>query len=87
MLSCPRCAYAFPYWRSRRWRPRWNLPAMATGRVCPVCERSTTRRPSPLWARPLRLLLGARCSYRHCTVCGWRGLALHAPRDGYRRGR
>ena len=82
MLRCPRCGYALPYWRSRRWRLRLGPPGVAFGRRCPRCGRETARNRSPLWLKPLRLLLGQRCSYRECG-CGWRGAAFHGASQRY----
>jgi hypothetical protein len=78
MARCPRCGFAAPYWRSRRWRIRLNLAGAARGKECPRCGRPTTRRPSPAWVKPIRLATMHRCSYRTCEGCGWHGVAFHA---------
>jgi len=84
MLSCPRCGFALPYWRSRKWRMEYRGGGVAVGKHCPRCGRETSRKRSPLLLKPLRAALGERCSYRHCT-CGWSGLAFHAPAPRRRR--
>ena len=78
-LRCPRCGWAFPYFRSRRWKPRLPNPlrAFAFGKHCPRCGRRSSRRTSPSWFRPLRVLTLHRCSYRSCDACGWQGGAFH----------
>lgn len=84
MLSCPRCGFTLPYWRSRKWRVQYRGAGIALGKACPRCGRGTTRERTPLLLKPLRTLLGARSSYRHCT-CGWSGVAFHAPTPRRRR--
>jgi hypothetical protein len=82
-LRCPRCAWRFPYFRSRRSRRAlWTGPAspLSVGKACPRCHVQTSRRHTPAWLKPLRALLGeSRCSYRRCNRCHWTGAALHAP--------
>jgi hypothetical protein len=77
MASCPRCGWALPYWRSRRWRVHLNVGGAALGKHCPRCGFQTTRRPSPWGVRIVRFLTRHRCSYRTCG-CGWHGVAFHA---------
>jgi hypothetical protein len=76
-LSCSRCGYALPYWRSRRWRVEVGLPRLTVGKRCPLCKTTTHRQRTPLWARPLRTLTLHHCSQRSCPRCGWRGFAFH----------
>ena len=78
MLACPRCGFALPYWRSRHWRPHFAPGGATLGKDCPRCGSRTARQPSPLWARPIRLLTLHRCSYRACSRCTWHGVAFHA---------
>ncbi|HET7232094.1 MAG TPA: hypothetical protein VFJ16_18955 [Longimicrobium sp.] len=79
-LNCPRCGFVLPYWRSRRWGTRRRLepPGATAGKRCPTCAGATTRERSPAWLKPLRFLLGPRCSYRVCHGCSWRGVAFHS---------
>lgn len=76
---CPRCGWALPYFRSRRWKPRLSetLSSFTVGKDCPRCGRRTKRQATPPGVRPLRLLSLRRCSYRSCAACGWRGTAFH----------
>ncbi|MGH7457894.1 MAG: hypothetical protein ACREKN_02270 [Longimicrobiaceae bacterium] len=66
--------------------PQAKPPARGTGRAvifgkrCPRCKVRSQHIRTPSWLRPLRSLLFGRCSYRRCTLCGWKGLALHRPR-------
>ncbi|HEX2202465.1 MAG TPA: hypothetical protein VHG91_04180 [Longimicrobium sp.] len=77
-MSCPRCGWSFPWYRSRRWKPDFSHAlGLAVGKRCPRCDRPTTRRRSPLWLKPLRVVSLHRCSYRTCDGCGWRGAAFH----------
>ena len=78
-IRCPRCGWGFPYYRSRRWKPRisTSFPPVTVGKECPHCGRRTHRDPTPFWLRLLRPLALHRCSYRSCQACGWRGTALH----------
>jgi hypothetical protein len=87
MVRCPRCGYALPYWRSRRWHLRVRLPRPALGRACPVCGEETDRRRSSLAVKALRLVTFDRCSSRTCRACGWKGIAFHTPRAGVHRHR
>ena len=84
MLACPRCGFALPYWRSRRWRIRLLSAGATTGKRCPSCRAQTTRRPAPLWVKSFQLLTLRRCSYRTCERCGWHGISFHA-RTTHRR--
>jgi hypothetical protein len=86
-LACPRCGWLLPYYRSRHWKPRMPLARPAVGKSCPRCRERTTRQHTPLWLLPVRLLTLHRCSYRSCTVCGWRGAAFHGRSHGKRRRR
>jgi hypothetical protein len=86
MLACPRCGFAFPYWRSRKWRMRLLSGGVTAGRRCPWCHAETTRRPAPFWVKPFQLVTLRHCSYRTCARCSWRGIAFHA-RTGQRRRR
>ncbi|HYH80130.1 MAG TPA: hypothetical protein VEX86_10035 [Longimicrobium sp.] len=76
MLNCPRCGYSLPYWRSRRWRVRYEGGGVTVGKKCPWCGRTTRRQRTPLLLKPMRSLSGQRCSYRTCN-CGWSGIAFH----------
>ena len=77
-LRCPRCGWSFPYYRSRRWKPRLARPLLfIAGKDCPRCGRRTVRQRSPLWFRPVRTVAMHRCSYRRCKACGWEGAAFH----------
>jgi hypothetical protein len=77
MLTCPRCGFALPYWRSRHWRIDFDPAGATAGKDCPRCGQLTTRRRSPLWVRPIRFVSRHRCSYRTCDGCGWHGIAFH----------
>ena len=57
---------------------------LAVGKQCPRCGRPTSRERTPLLLKPLRMVLGERCSWRHCT-CGWSGTAFHTPAHRRRR--
>lgn len=78
MFACPRCGFALPYWRSRKWRLRILSAGVTAGRHCPRCREETTRRPAPLWVKPFQLLTLRHCSYRTCERCSWHGIAFHA---------
>ena len=84
MLSCPRCGYALPYWRSKRWRMHVDPAGVTSGKDCPRCGAPTKRRPSPAWVKPIRALSMHHCSYRTCDGCGWHGVSFHA-RSSHRR--
>ncbi len=81
-LHCPRCGWALPYYRSRRWKPRLERVILfSTGKDCPRCGRRTVRLRSPLWFRPVRAVAMHRASYRECKGCGWQGAAFHDRTD------
>ena len=78
--ACARCGRAWPWFTSRRTRPRAGTATPVTrGKQCPRCGHETSRRPTPLLLRPVRWLAGDRCSYRRCTGCRWKGLSFHPP--------
>jgi rRNA maturation protein Nop10 len=77
-LRCPRCGWALPYYRSRRWKPRIPRAALfAAGKDCPRCGRRTERIHSPLWFRAVRVFAKQRASYRKCKGCRWQGASFH----------
>jgi rRNA maturation protein Nop10 len=88
MAHCPRCGLRLPYFTSRRKRREGATgPAFTLGKDCPVCGHQTRREHSPLYLRPLRLLMRSRFTYRRCDSCGWTGGCFHAPSEPMARRR
>jgi hypothetical protein len=82
---CPRCAWGWPYYRSRRWRLRGpDIPGLRFGKRCRRCGERTHRQRTPFWLKPLRMLSGKRVSVRRCHGCRWHGIALHSSEPSHR---